>query len=206
MLRNPGFTKEQINQSALLIIGRLLHPASERETARWARDVSALDELMGADFRHLSNNALCRASDLLIQHRWWTIRNLMSSQTRVTTSLTVKGDGAGDKRDENKISVMCDGGRMDKDIGNAGQSRICRSGGTNEGYKMGDVGKTSGEYRTDWENGIAREGGDDRVGAMDGEGKRFHIRQTLDPEPHHLKIYRALKLPPVPLKPKRTFL
>jgi len=36
------------------------------------------------------------------------------------------------------------------------------------------VGKTSGEYRTGGENGIAREGGDDRVGAMDGEGKRFH--------------------------------
>lgn len=69
MLSNLGFTTEQIHRSALLITGRLLHPASERETARWGRDTSALGELIGADFRHLSNNALYRTGDLLMQNR-----------------------------------------------------------------------------------------------------------------------------------------
>jgi len=69
MLRKLGFTPEQIHRTALLAIGRLLHPASERETARWGKDTSALDELIGANFQHLSNNALYRASDLLMQYR-----------------------------------------------------------------------------------------------------------------------------------------
>jgi transposase len=38
-------------------------PASERDTALWARHVSGLEELLGADFGNLSNNALYRVSD-----------------------------------------------------------------------------------------------------------------------------------------------
>ena len=34
ILAGLGLKKEQVDQAALLIIGRLLHPASERETAR----------------------------------------------------------------------------------------------------------------------------------------------------------------------------
>jgi transposase len=47
----------------------MLHPASERETALWGKEISALEELLDADFRHLSNNALYRLSDQLVEHR-----------------------------------------------------------------------------------------------------------------------------------------
>jgi len=69
ILSDLGFSQWQIQQAALLIIGRLIHPASERETVMWAKLISALDELLGADFQHLSNNALYRLSDLLVRHR-----------------------------------------------------------------------------------------------------------------------------------------
>jgi len=69
LLRDLGFTPDRIHQAALLIIGRLLHPASERETAFWGQEISALGELMDTDFRHLSNNALYRTSDMLLAHK-----------------------------------------------------------------------------------------------------------------------------------------
>jgi hypothetical protein len=65
-LSEAGFREDKIHQAALLIIGRLLHPGSERETAWWGREASGLEELLGADFQHLSNNALYRLSDQLI--------------------------------------------------------------------------------------------------------------------------------------------
>lgn len=69
ILSNLGFNQEQIDRTALLVIGRLIHPASERETALWGRAISALQELLGTDFEHLSNNALYRLSDQLLKHR-----------------------------------------------------------------------------------------------------------------------------------------
>lgn len=69
ILSELGFSKWEINLSALLVIGRLLHPASERETALWASQVSGLEELLGADFQNLSNNALYRVSDQLVANR-----------------------------------------------------------------------------------------------------------------------------------------
>ncbi len=69
LLAELGFKEKQVHQAALLIIGRLLHPGSERETALWAKELSALDEVLGADFRHLSNNALYRVSDEMVKHR-----------------------------------------------------------------------------------------------------------------------------------------
>ncbi|MDO8688839.1 MAG: hypothetical protein Q7R39_02300 [Dehalococcoidia bacterium] len=35
------------------------------------------------------------------------------------------------------------------------------------------------------------------------EGERIQIRQTADPESFHLEVYRALGLPPKPLRAKR---
>jgi len=69
ILADLGFNQEQSDKAALLVIGRLVHPASERETAHWGRGISALEELLGADFQHLSNNALYRTSDQLLEHR-----------------------------------------------------------------------------------------------------------------------------------------
>jgi transposase len=69
MLADLGLSHRQIEQAALLIIGRLLHPDSERETALWAKELSGLDELMGTSFGHLANNALYRTSDRFLAHR-----------------------------------------------------------------------------------------------------------------------------------------
>jgi transposase len=69
ILKEIGFSDIQIQHAALLVIGRLLHPGSERETATWAKEMSALDEILGADFKNLSNNALYRLADLLVAHR-----------------------------------------------------------------------------------------------------------------------------------------
>ena len=69
ILSDLGFSQEQVHRAALLVIGRLVHPASERETAYWGKGISALQELLGADFQHLSNNALYRTSDQLVEHR-----------------------------------------------------------------------------------------------------------------------------------------
>ena len=69
MLCDLGFKEEEIHKEALLIIGRLVRPASERETAIWGKQLSALDELLGTSFRNLSNNALYRISDRVLEHR-----------------------------------------------------------------------------------------------------------------------------------------
>jgi hypothetical protein len=64
-----GFSKEQINLAALSIIGRLVYPASERRTRIWARNISGIDELLDADFTHLSNNALYRILDMQLSFK-----------------------------------------------------------------------------------------------------------------------------------------
>lgn len=69
ILSELGFSQEEIDKAALLTIGRLLHPASERRTALWGKKISGLGELLGADFEHLGNNALYRVSDRLVECR-----------------------------------------------------------------------------------------------------------------------------------------
>ena len=51
------------------IVGRLAHPASERETHRWLQHRSGLGELLGVDFETVSHMQLYRASDALVKHR-----------------------------------------------------------------------------------------------------------------------------------------
>ena len=89
ILAGLGLSEDQIHQAALLIIGRLLHPSSERETAIWAKEISALSELIGTDFRHLSNNALYRLSDELVRHRE-EIENRLVQRERESFSLGEK--------------------------------------------------------------------------------------------------------------------
>ncbi len=64
-----GYSKSQMDLATLSIVGRLVHPASERRTREWAQNLSGLDELLGTDFTHLSNNALYRTLDLLLSHK-----------------------------------------------------------------------------------------------------------------------------------------
>ena len=55
--------------AAGLIVGRLAHPGSERETHRWLGRHSGLGELLGVDYEAMGAMQLYRASDALVKHR-----------------------------------------------------------------------------------------------------------------------------------------
>lgn len=69
LFRQLRFKKEKMDMATLLIIGRLVHPCSERELNRYAEEESGLDELLKTDFSHLANNALYETSDILFSHK-----------------------------------------------------------------------------------------------------------------------------------------
>ena len=64
MLKELGFTENQVNYAKILIAGRLVHPSSERETARWANEDSAVLELLQAKI-NVYDTALHRTAVLL---------------------------------------------------------------------------------------------------------------------------------------------
>ena len=64
-----GLSSRQSKLALLSIVGRLVHPGSELQTADWARHLSGIGELLGVDFSHLSHNALYRISDVLLEHK-----------------------------------------------------------------------------------------------------------------------------------------
>ncbi|OQX96321.1 hypothetical protein B6I21_01310 [candidate division KSB1 bacterium 4572_119] len=68
-LKDCGFSKRQMEIAMLLIIGRLVHPGSERHLFRWAQHISGLDELIKTDFNRLSLNSLYKVTDLLYEHK-----------------------------------------------------------------------------------------------------------------------------------------
>ena len=68
-LKACGFSKRQIEIAMLLMIGRLVHPGSERHLHRWAQHLSGLDELIGTNFGRLSLNSLYKVTDLLYTHK-----------------------------------------------------------------------------------------------------------------------------------------
>ncbi len=68
-LKSCGFTKRQIEIAMLLIIGRLVHPGSERHLHLWAQNISGLDELIKTDFHQLSLNSLYKVTDMLYEHK-----------------------------------------------------------------------------------------------------------------------------------------
>jgi len=64
MLKQFGFTANQINYAKILIAGRLVHPSSERETGRWANEDSAILELLQSNI-NVYDTALHRTAVLL---------------------------------------------------------------------------------------------------------------------------------------------
>jgi hypothetical protein len=64
MLTQLGFTDNQIDYAKILIAGRLVHPSSERETARWANEDSAILELLQSKIS-VYDTALHRTAVLL---------------------------------------------------------------------------------------------------------------------------------------------
>lgn len=67
ILKSLDFSDKEIDYAKMLIVGRLVHPASERETARWINENSALCELMGTQTL-VYDNALHRSACLLLEH------------------------------------------------------------------------------------------------------------------------------------------
>jgi hypothetical protein len=68
-LKACGFNKRQMEIVALLIIGRLVSPGSERHLYYWAQKVSALDELIDTDFGSLSLNSLYKVCDKILENQ-----------------------------------------------------------------------------------------------------------------------------------------
>lgn len=68
ILQGLDFSAKQINYAKELIIGRAVHPSSERELARWINDDSALRELIGST-ELVYDNALHRTAAQLWEHR-----------------------------------------------------------------------------------------------------------------------------------------
>ena len=64
-----GFNEYQGNLAALSIIGRLVYPASENSTRKWAQEISGLDSLLNCNFTTLPNNALYRIVDKIYEHK-----------------------------------------------------------------------------------------------------------------------------------------
>ncbi|MDD3893172.1 MAG: IS1634 family transposase [Bacteroidales bacterium] len=67
--QNAGFNERQVNLATLSIVGRLVYPASENSTRKWAQHISGLDSLLNCTFKDLSNNALYRIADKIYEHK-----------------------------------------------------------------------------------------------------------------------------------------
>lgn len=68
ILSDLGFTSKQIAYAKHLVVGRAVHPCSERELARWINQDSALKELIGSD-EAVYDNALHRGAAQLFENR-----------------------------------------------------------------------------------------------------------------------------------------
>jgi transposase len=67
ILGDLDFSPKQIDYAKHLIIGRAVHPSSERELARWINDDSAVKELIGST-EAVYDNALHRTAVMLQEH------------------------------------------------------------------------------------------------------------------------------------------
>ena len=64
-----GFNKPALDATMGVIAARLIGPSSERATHVWLQTMSALDDLLEADFRTLSQDRVYKVSDLLLRHK-----------------------------------------------------------------------------------------------------------------------------------------
>lgn len=69
ILAEAGLREEELRGALALIVGRLVAPASERATRIWLRERSGLSELLGAQIKGLSLNALYRLTDALYERK-----------------------------------------------------------------------------------------------------------------------------------------
>lgn len=69
LLTTIGFNKPAHDAALGVIVARLIAPSSERATHVWLQTMSALDDLLEADFRTLSLDRVYRVSDMLLRHK-----------------------------------------------------------------------------------------------------------------------------------------
>jgi len=85
ILKRLNFTEKQIDYARMLIVGRMIHPGSERETVRWLCETSAVGELLGTRVK-VYDKALHRTAVLLWEHHV-AIEQELSNRAREIFSL-----------------------------------------------------------------------------------------------------------------------
>jgi len=83
LLGEQGLSNREVNLAALSIIGRLIEPGSELGTLAWARERSALGEVLGTDFGSLSKNSLYQIADRLYSHKEVLERHLWQRERTI---------------------------------------------------------------------------------------------------------------------------
>lgn len=86
ILREIGFSSQEQNEAVAQVCARLIHPSSERESARWLRETSGLDELLGTDFSRMTDHRLHRIADRLLEKKV-LLEKKLSQKTRDLFSL-----------------------------------------------------------------------------------------------------------------------
>jgi transposase len=89
IFKDLGFTDKQTKVAKMLIIGRMVYPASEFATFKWAHNLSAIGELLNLRLEGMSHNILYRVSDLLIDNQEF-IENSLCKTERDLFSLKEK--------------------------------------------------------------------------------------------------------------------
>ena len=85
ILQGLDFTKDQIAYSKMLIVGRMVHPGSERDTVQWLSATSGVGELLDSGVK-LYDKALHRAAVLLWENHA-AIEQELSKRAREIFSL-----------------------------------------------------------------------------------------------------------------------
>ena len=85
ILKSLNFTEKQIVYAKMLIVGRMLHPGSEREAVRWLCDTSGVGELLGSRVK-VYDKALHRTAVLLWENHV-AIEQELSNHAREIFSL-----------------------------------------------------------------------------------------------------------------------
>ncbi len=68
-LRDLGFNRTELAGAVGQLIGRMTHPASERETHRWLQNTTALGELMAYDYASMSLTRFYAIADTLLDNK-----------------------------------------------------------------------------------------------------------------------------------------
>ncbi len=85
ILEDLNFTDNQIVYAYMLIIGRMVHPGSERETVRWLQEASGVGELLSSNLK-VYDSALHRTAALLLKNYQY-IEERLCEKARVAFSL-----------------------------------------------------------------------------------------------------------------------